>query len=538
MALTSSALEPAYWWDAIRSHGAVRTVIRLPGGRGGTEHPRPGQALSDRDAGVAGRVAGRPRGRAVRAPRPQRRRQVDAHPLHHGPRGPQLRLDRGVRPRRRAPRGRRPRRRRPRAAGPQPRLVPHGRGDPRLPRGLLRDVAPRPPRPGHRAARDVLAHREARRAHPDAVGRHEAAAGPRARAHAPPAAAHPRRADRRRGRGAAPGAVALRPAGAQRGDDDPAHDALPGGGRAVLRPDRLHRRRPDRRRGDERGAGGAVRRLRPGGRVPRARGAQGALAGDGHGMTATQIRFLTLVRREVSRFMKIKRQTVGAPLLETFLYISVFGAALGSRISTPHGFDYVVFIIPGLIMMAWAINSFSNNASSILQQKFQRSIDDQLSSPASPLELLLAFSLGGFLRGMLVSLLTFIASSILVGVPVEHPEVLLPGLFFVGFFFSQLGVLVGVRAEQFDDVSFAQTFVLQPLIFLGGVFYSASLLPEPFQTLTHFNPIYYMINLVRYGFLGYTEANVALSLALLTLVTAALFTLNYRLFARGYKLRA
>ena len=255
-------------------------------------------------------------------------------------------------------------------------------------------------------------------------------------------------------------------------------------------------------------------------------------------MTAAQIRFATLVRREVNRFLKIKRQTVGAPLLETFLYISVFGAALGSRIKTLHGFDYVVFVIPGLIMMAWAINAFANNSSSILQQKFQRAIDDQLSSPASPRELLLAFSLGGFLRGMLVATLTFAASSVLVGLPVENPLVLLPALFLVGFFFAQLGVLIGVRAEQFDDVSFAQTFVLQPLIFLGGVFYSASLLPEPFQTLTHFNPIYYMINLVRYGFLGYTEANVALSLSLLTLVTAALFTLNYRLFARGYKLRA
>ena len=99
-------------------------------------------------------------------------------------------------------------------------------------------------------------------------------------------------------------------------------------------------------------------------------------------------------------------------------------------------------------------------------------------------------------------------------------------------------MLVGVRAEQFDDVSFAQTFVLQPLIFLGGVFYSASLLEEPFQSLTHFNPIYYMINLVRYGFLGYTEANVALSLARPHAATAALFAVNLRLFQTGYKLRA
>ena len=255
-------------------------------------------------------------------------------------------------------------------------------------------------------------------------------------------------------------------------------------------------------------------------------------------MSPGQIRFVSLLRREVNRFMKIKRQTLGAPLLETFLYISVFGAALGSRIDELHGVDYVVFIVPGLIMMAFAINAFSNNSSSILQQKFQRAIDDQLSSPASPVELLLAFSFGGFVRGAIVATLTFGAASILIGIPIENPLVLAPSLFLVGFFFAQLGVLVGVRAEQFDDISFYQTFVLQPLIFLGGVFYSAALLPEPFQTLTHFDPVYYMIGLVRYGFLGYSETNVALSLGLLTLAALVLFTVNQRLFARGYRLRA
>ncbi len=255
-------------------------------------------------------------------------------------------------------------------------------------------------------------------------------------------------------------------------------------------------------------------------------------------MSAAQIRFATLWRREVNRFMKIKKQTLGAPLLETFLYISVFGAALGSRIDKLHGIDYVVFVIPGLIMMAFSINSFANNSSSILQQKFQGAIQDQLSSPASPLELLLAFSLGGFMRGLIVSLLTFIAASLLVDLPIDHVLVLIPSLFLVGFFFSQLGVLIGVRAEQFDDVAFAQTFVLQPLIFLGGVFYSATLLPEPFQTLTHFNPIFYMINLVRYGFVGFTEVSIALSLLALTAATAALFLVNLRLFTTGYRLRA
>jgi ABC-2 type transport system permease protein len=255
-------------------------------------------------------------------------------------------------------------------------------------------------------------------------------------------------------------------------------------------------------------------------------------------VTPAQIRLLTLIRRETTRFWKIKRQTLGAPLLETFLYISVFGAALGSRIDKLHGVDYVVFIIPGLIMMAWATNAFSNNSSSLLQQKFQRSIDDQLSSPASPSELLIAFTAGGFLRGGIVAVCTFAAARVLVDIPLDHILVLAPSLFLVGFFFAQLGVIVGLRAEQFDDVSFYQTFILTPLIFLGGVFYSATLLPEPFQTLTKFDPVYYMIGLVRYGFLGYSEQSIVLSLLFLTLASAGLFAINWRLFGRGYRLRA
>ena len=254
-------------------------------------------------------------------------------------------------------------------------------------------------------------------------------------------------------------------------------------------------------------------------------------------MSPSMVRLVSLTRREVNRFLKIPRQTVGAPLLETFLYISIFGAALGSRVGDLHGYEYIVFVIPGLIMMAFAINAFTNNSSSILQQKFQRAIDDQLSSPASPGQLLVAFTLGGFLRGLLIAVITFAVASLLVDLPVEHAYILFPSLFLVGWFFAQLGVFVGVRAEQFDDVSFAQTFILQPLIFLGGVFYSASLLPEPYQTLTHFNPVYYMISLVRYGFLGVADISVWLSLGLLTLAAAALTYANYRMFKSGYKLR-
>ena len=254
-------------------------------------------------------------------------------------------------------------------------------------------------------------------------------------------------------------------------------------------------------------------------------------------MTRGQIRVFALIRREVNRFMKIKRQTIGAPLLETFLYVSIFGAALGSRIHHLHGFRYIVFVIPGLVMMAWAINAFSNNASSILQQKVQRAIDDQLSSPASPWELLLGFSLGGFLRGAIVATITWAVATALVGLPLAEPLILLPSLLLIGMFFAQAGVWVGARAEQFDDVAVYQQFVMQPLIFLGGVFYSASLLPQPFATLTRVDPVYYMIALTRYGFLGYRESSIAVSFVALALLTAAITVANLRMFDRGSRLR-
>ncbi len=255
-------------------------------------------------------------------------------------------------------------------------------------------------------------------------------------------------------------------------------------------------------------------------------------------MSSAQIRMVSLVRREVNRFMKIKRQTIGGPLLETFLYISVFGAALGSRIHTIDGYRYIVFVIPGLIMMAWALNAFANNSSSVLQQKFTRAIDDQLSSPAGPAQLLWGFTLGGFIRGLIVSVLTFVVASLLLSLPVAHPLVLIPSLALVGLFFSLAGVLVGVRAEQFDDVALYQTFVLQPLIFLGGVFYGATLLPQPWQTLTEFNPVYYMISLVRYGFIGYRDTNLGLAFVFLSIATAALFVYAYTVFRRGRYLRS
>lgn len=246
----------------------------------------------------------------------------------------------------------------------------------------------------------------------------------------------------------------------------------------------------------------------------------------------------TVLRRELRRFWNIKRQTIGAPVLETYLYISIFGASLGSRIKDVEGHPYVVFIIPGLIMMTLAMNSFSNNAASLMQQKLQRAIDDQLASPVSNVGMLAAFTLGGLIRALIIAGIVFVTASLLVPLPVVHPLMLVATLLLVGVFFASAGVLVGLRSETFDNMSFYSQFVLQPLIFLGGVFYAATFVPEPFKTLTHLDPIYYMIQTVRYGFLGHSDVSVAWSLAILAAVNVAVVALNVTLFRRGYKLRA
>lgn len=249
--------------------------------------------------------------------------------------------------------------------------------------------------------------------------------------------------------------------------------------------------------------------------------------------------FWTVLRRELSRFWGIKRQTILGPLLETYLYISIFGAALGSRISELDGFRYIIFIIPGLLMMSFSMNIFSNNASSIMQQKLQRSIDDQLASPVSNTQLLLAYGLGGFVRAAIITAITYITAFLLIDdLPMAHPFMFLLSFLFIGSFFAMAGVLVGLRAEKFDDLSLYQTFILQPLIFLGGVFYSASLLPDTFETLTKINPIYYMINTVRYSMLGRADVNPWLALGVIGAFALGLFLVNYRLFNRGYKLRS
>lgn len=250
------------------------------------------------------------------------------------------------------------------------------------------------------------------------------------------------------------------------------------------------------------------------------------------------IGFYTSLRRECYRFISIPRQTIAGPLLETYLYISVFGAALGSRISQISGISYVEFIIPGLLLMSMIMNSYVNNSSSLFQQKMMHAIDDQLSSPVSNYSLLAAYTLGGFLRACIIVTLAFVTAILLLHFSVAHPLIFITSLVLSGLFFASIGVLVGLISKTFDQISTYQTFILTPLVFLGGTFYSVSLLPEPFKTLTHFDPIFYMINTVRFGMLGVSDINPYWSLLAIAVAVVGIVGINAMLFKKGYKLRS
>lgn len=247
--------------------------------------------------------------------------------------------------------------------------------------------------------------------------------------------------------------------------------------------------------------------------------------------------FYSVLRREVTRFWSIRRQTLLAPLLETYLYITIFGAALGSRINELNGVPYIVFVMPGLLMMSFAMNAYSNNSSTIIQQKLQHAIEDQLASPVSNIQLMLAYTLGGLLRGALVSGLAFITANLLLDLPMHNPFIFFGGLLVTALFFASAGVLVGTYAEKFDTISFYQTFVIQPLIFLGGVFYSVSLLPPVAQTISHFNPIFYMINTIRYGMTGVSDVAWWIGMLIAVIGASGLFVINTWIFTRSTKLR-
>ena len=246
---------------------------------------------------------------------------------------------------------------------------------------------------------------------------------------------------------------------------------------------------------------------------------------------------VALTGREILRVLKLWTQTVGAPVISSFLFILVFGLSLGSRISSIDGFPYEVFIVPGLITMAMVQAAYANNSATVFQAKFDRYLNDILAAPMRPWEVNLALSLGGVVRALLIGGALLVASMLVVDVPIREPGVLLLALTLALVLFSSLGVIAGIYAESWDHTAFINNLVILPLTFLGGVFYSIEVLPSPLEELSHANPIFYLVQAVRYGFLGTSDVPVGLALAVTAGLALVCVAWSTWLFSTGRKIK-
>lgn len=245
-----------------------------------------------------------------------------------------------------------------------------------------------------------------------------------------------------------------------------------------------------------------------------------------------------IVRKEWIRIFRIWVQTLVPPVITISLYFIIFGGFIGSRLDAIGGYNYMAFIAPGLIMMSIITNSYSNTVSSFFSTKFQHNIEELLVSPTPNWVIVLGYVSGGMTRGLCVGLLVSLVSLFFVRLPLHNiPCVLLFGLL-TSFVFSLAGMINGIFARKFDDISIIPTFVITPLTYLGGVFYSISLLPEFWQGISKANPIVYMVDGFRYGFLGISDINVWTGVTMLMLFGAILFGLNLFLLHRGVGIRS
>lgn len=250
------------------------------------------------------------------------------------------------------------------------------------------------------------------------------------------------------------------------------------------------------------------------------------------------IAFCSILRKEIKRFTRIWVQTLLPPAITMALYFVIFGKLIGSRIGDMSGFSYIQFVAPGLIMMAVLTNSYSNVVSSFFSAKFQRSIEEVLVSPTPNYIILLGYTLGGVARGLAVGILVTLLSFLFTDLPVHNWLVTIAFILMTAMVFSLAGFINAVYANSFDDISIIPTFVLTPLTYLGGVFYSIALLPDFWQTVSKFNPILYMVNAFRYGILGTTDVQVGAAFMGLTLGIIVLFSFALHLLKTGKRLRA
>ncbi len=249
------------------------------------------------------------------------------------------------------------------------------------------------------------------------------------------------------------------------------------------------------------------------------------------------VAFSTIVIKEITRFTRIWTQTMLPPVITTALYFLIFGNLIGSRIGTMDGFDYMDFIVPGLILMAVITNSYANVSSSFFSAKFQRFIEEMMVAPIPNYLILLGYVAGGVIRGVVVGVVVTVVSVLFTDLRVHDPLVIVSVAVLTAVLFSLGGFVNGVFAKSFDDVSIVPTFVLTPLTYLGGVFYSIKLLPEFWQSTSLANPVLYMINAFRYGFLGTSDIDLHLSYTLILGFILALFVFSLYLLRKGQGIR-
>ena len=246
--------------------------------------------------------------------------------------------------------------------------------------------------------------------------------------------------------------------------------------------------------------------------------------------------FYALLRREILRFVRRPRNTFVPPFITNVLYFSVFGVILGERIDQIAGVRYILFILPGLIVLGAVSNAFENASFSIFHGRWNRYIEEALTSPLSYTSMVGAYILASASRGIVVGVLIALIGAFFTAVGVARPFYLVAFMLVITLLFAAIGVVGGLWAEDWDDLTMMNQFILRPLVFFGGVFYSLNEIPELFRQASLLNPMIYMVNGVRYGFLGVTEVDPNLSLGILTTLTLAIVGIDIVLFRRGYGL--
>lgn len=245
----------------------------------------------------------------------------------------------------------------------------------------------------------------------------------------------------------------------------------------------------------------------------------------------------TIIRKEIIRVLRIWIQTILPPIITMSLYFIIFGSLIGSRIGKMGGYDYMQYIAPGLIMMSVITNSYGNVVSSFFGAKYGRHIEEMIISPMSSAIIIIGHVAGGVLRGLLVGMLVTIVALGFTDLQVKYPLITFSIVVLTSVVFSLAGFINALFARNFDDIAIVPTFILAPLTYLGGVFYSISLLPDFWQTVSKGNPILYMVNAFRFGMLGSSDISITYAYAIIIFFVFFLFTLSFLLFNRGVGIR-